>query len=226
VKKTWVITALLALSLSLLAGCRKDVPADGDPKKDAEDVPKGKEVADPKKDGGPKKDGEPKKPVLHVRYVPTPEEVMDKMLEVANLTDKDVLYDLGCGDGRIVIAAARKYKCKAVGYDLDPERIKDSEANKAKEPKEVQKLLSFVEADIMNVDLSGASVVTVYLLRDVNEMLIPAFKKMKPGSRIVAHNYPVPGVKPDEGFPLAVQKKSGFEAEVYRYTTPIKVEDD
>src|SRR3989442_4917270 len=66
-----------------------------------------------------------------VRYVPTPKEVMDKMLEIAGITAKDVVYDLGCGDGRIVCAAARRYKCKAAGFDIDPERIKDSEKNKA-----------------------------------------------------------------------------------------------
>ena len=92
-----------------------------------------------------------------VRYVPTPPEVMDKMLEVARITSKDVVYDLGCGDGRIVCAAARRYGCKAAGYDIDPDRIKDSEANKAKEPAAVRKLISFHKADIFKLDLSGAT---------------------------------------------------------------------
>src|SRR5438552_19157706 len=78
-----------------------------------------------------------------VRYVPTPPEVVDKMLEVARVTKKDVVYDLGCGDGRIVIAAAKKYGCKAIGFDIDPERIKDSEKNKAKLPRDVRKLVTF-----------------------------------------------------------------------------------
>src|SRR5262245_52898618 len=74
-----------------------------------------------------------------VIFVPTPQEVVDKMLETAKVTKDDVVYDLGCGDGRIVCTAARKYGCKAVGFDIDPDRIKDSEANKAKEKKDVQK---------------------------------------------------------------------------------------
>src|SRR5262249_25453553 len=98
-----------------------------------------------------------------VRFVATPEEVVAKMLEVAKITEKDVVYDLGCGDGRIVCAAARKYKCKALGFDIDPERIKDSEANKAKLPAEVRKLVTFKRQDIFKLDLSGATVVMLYL---------------------------------------------------------------
>ena len=160
-----------------------------------------------------------------VRFVPTPPEVLERMLEVARITEKDVVYDLGCGDGRIVLAAARKYKCKATGYDIDPQRIKECEANKAKEAKEVQKRVTFARADVLKLDLSGASVVMLYMSRELNEKLIPALKKLKAGSRVVAHNYPIPGVRPDEGFPVAVKKKSGYEAEVYRYTTPLRVED-
>jgi precorrin-6B methylase 2 len=160
-----------------------------------------------------------------VRFVPTPPEVMDRMLEAARITEKDVVYDLGCGDGRIVLAAAKKFTCKAVGYDIDTQRIKECEANKSKESKEVQKLVTFVKADVLKLDVSGASVILLYMSREVNEKLIPAFKKLKDGSRIVAHNYPIPGVKPDKGFPIVVKKKNGYEAEVYRYVTPLKLED-
>src|SRR5262245_9398859 len=98
-----------------------------------------------------------------VRYVPTPPEVVEKMLEVARVTKKDVVYDLGCGDGRIVIAAARKYGCRAVGFDIDRQRIEDCEKNRARLPKEVQQLVTFKRQDIFQLDLSEASVVMLYL---------------------------------------------------------------
>jgi SAM-dependent methyltransferase len=213
------------LSLSLLAGCKKDTPAGAGTQKDGD--PPGKD-ADPKKDGEPAKDAGalkeiPKDRKLDVPFIVTPDEVVEKMLEVANLTDKDVVYDLGCGDGRIVIAAARKYGCKAVGYDLDPARIRDSEANKAKEPKQVQKLVSFVQADALEVDLRGASVIMVYMSADFLEKLTPAFQKMKPGSRIVSHGRLIPGATKDASW--EVVKKNGFGAYVYLYVTPLKVED-
>src|SRR5262245_41227512 len=77
-----------------------------------------------------------------VIFVPTPQEVVDKMLEVAKVTEKDIVYDLGCGDGRIVCTAAKKYKAKAFGYDVDPKRITESEANKKKLDKDIQKLVT------------------------------------------------------------------------------------
>lgn len=163
---------------------------------------------------------------LDVRYVPTPAEVMDKMLEVARITPKDVVYDLGCGDGRIVCAAARRHGCKAVGYDIDPDRIKDSEVNKARETKEVQKLIAFHERDIFELDLSGATVVMLYLRPHLNVKLIPQLKKLKPGSRIVSHNWDMKGVTPEPGYPLTVVKKDGFERLVYLWTTPLKLEKE
>jgi SAM-dependent methyltransferase len=161
-----------------------------------------------------------------VRYVPTPVEVMEKMLEVAKITSKDVVYDLGCGDGRIVCAAARKYRCQAFGYDIDAERIKDSEANKAKESKEVQKLITFEKKDIFTLDLSKATVLMLYLRPELNVKLIPQLKKMKDGARIVSHSWDMKGVTPDEGFPIKVKKKDGFQRNVYRWTTPLKREGE
>jgi SAM-dependent methyltransferase len=213
------------LTLSLLAGCRKE-PVDDGPAKDGQPAPREdpKKDGDPVKDGDPKKDGEPaRKP--DVPFVPTPDEAVEKMLEVANLTDKDVVYDLGCGDGRIVLAAARKYKCKAVGYDIDPKCLAKCEAAKARESKEVRELVSFEKADILTVDLTPASVIMVYLSDELLEKLTPAFKKMRPGSRIVSHNRLIPGADKDAGFPLEVPKKNGFVTLIYRYTTPLKVDD-
>jgi SAM-dependent methyltransferase len=163
---------------------------------------------------------------LDVRYVPTPVEVMDKMLDVAKITKRDIVYDMGCGDGRIVCAAARKYGCRAFGYDIDPERIKDSEANKAKETKEVQRLITFAKKDIFTLDLSKATVVMLYLLPELNVKLIPQLQKLKPASRIVSHSWDMKGVTPDEGFPIQVKKKDGYQRLVYRWTTPLKLEEE
>jgi ribosomal protein L11 methylase PrmA len=157
-----------------------------------------------------------------VIFVPTPQEVVDKMLETAKVTKDDVVYDLGCGDGRIVCTAARKYGCKAVGFDIDPDRIKDSEANKAKEKKDVQKLITFQKKDIFKVDLSKASVITLYLLPDLNVKLIPQLKKLKAGSRIVSHAFDMRGVKEDKK--LVVKTKDDREHDVYLWTIPLKFE--
>jgi SAM-dependent methyltransferase len=159
-----------------------------------------------------------------VIYWPTPQEVVDKMLEVAKVTKSDVVYDLGCGDGRIPCTAAKKYKCKAYGYDIDPERIKDSEKSKAKLDKDIQKLVTFKKQDIFDLDLSPASVVTLYLLPDLNVKLIPQLKKLKDGSRIVSHAFDMRGVTPDKGYPIRVKDKEGFERTVYMWTTPLKLE--
>jgi len=157
-----------------------------------------------------------------VIFVPTPQEVVDKMLEVAKVTKKDVVYDLGCGDGRIVCTAAKKYKCKAFGFDVDPRRIKESEASKAKLDKDIQKLVSFKKQDIFELDLSPASVVTLYLLPRLNVKLIPQLKKLKAGSRIVSHSFDMKGVKPDKV--IDVKTSDRGTRTVYLWTTPLKME--
>jgi precorrin-6B methylase 2 len=159
-----------------------------------------------------------------VIFVPTPQEVVDKMLEVAKVKKDDVVYDLGCGDGRIVCTAAKKYKCKAYGFDIDPERIKDSMASKAKLDADIQKLVNFEKKDIFTLDLSKANVITLYLLPSLNVKLIPQLKKMKDGSRIVSHSFDMKGVTPDKGFPIKVKDADGFGRDVYRWTTPLKIE--
>ncbi len=121
-------------------------------------------------------------------YVPTPQAVVDRMLELAEVNSSDVVYDLGCGDGRIVITAAKKYGAQGVGVDIDPERIREAEAN-AKSAG-VEKLVSFKLQDAMTVDVSPASVVTLYLLSASNLKLRPILtKQLKPGSRIVSHAF-------------------------------------
>jgi precorrin-6B methylase 2 len=170
-----------------------------------------------KDDKAKDKDKEP-----DVIFVPTPHEVVEKMLELAKVTKKDVVYDLGCGDGRIVVAAAKKYGCKAYGFDVDPQRIKESKARVAKN--KVEKLVTIEKKDIFTLDLSKANVVTLYLLPDLNVKLIPQLEKMKPGSRIVSHAFDMKGVKPDKV--VTVKTKDDREITVYLWTTPLKKEKE
>ena len=121
-------------------------------------------------------------------YVPTPYHVVNRMLDLANVTKDDVVYDLGCGDGRIVITAAERYGARGVGIDYDPERIAEARANA--ERRGVQDLVTFIEQDAMQADVSEATVVTLYLLSSSNRKLRPILtRQLKPGSRIVSHAF-------------------------------------
>ena len=130
-----------------------------------------------------------------VPYVPTPQEVVDRMLELAQVKKGDVVYDLGSGDGRIVVTAAKKYGVKAIGFEIDPQRIKESHENIKKAG--VEQLVEIRQQDIRTVDLSGATVLTMYLLPEVNLMIRPnIWKQMKPGSRVVSHDFDMGDWKP------------------------------
>jgi SAM-dependent methyltransferase len=130
-------------------------------------------------------------------YVPTPPEVVDRMLALARVGPNDVVYDLGCGDGRIVIAAARKYGARGVGVDIDPVRINESIANARKAG--VEKLVTFKVQDAMQTDVSDATVVTLYLLSFANVQLRPILEKqLRPGARIVSHNFGMGNWEPDQ----------------------------
>jgi ribosomal protein L11 methylase PrmA len=157
-----------------------------------------------------------------VIFVPTPQNVVEKMLEVAKVTKKDVVYDLGCGDGRIPVTAAKKYACRAFGYDIDPQRIKESLENVEKNG--VGKLVTIQQKDIFTLDLSGANVVTLYLLPSLNVKLIPQLKKLKPGSRIVSHDFAMKGVIPDQVLEVEGDDESGSTHTIYLWTTPLKME--
>lgn len=123
-----------------------------------------------------------------VPYVPTPQEIVERMLELAKVKKGDVVYDLGSGDGRIVITAAQKYGVKAVGFEIDPERIKEAHENIKKAG--VERLVEIRQQDIRTVDLSPATVLTLYLLPEVNLMIRPnIWKQMRPGSRVVSHDF-------------------------------------
>ena len=123
-----------------------------------------------------------------VIYVPTPQEVVEAMLQVANVTKDDIVYDLGCGDGRIPVTAAKKYGARGVGIDIDPQRIK--EANENAKAAGVTGKVQFLNQDLFESDFSDATVVTLYLLPGLNEKLAPQLKKqLKPGARIVSHAF-------------------------------------
>jgi precorrin-6B methylase 2 len=137
------------------------------------------------------------KVTCRIIYVPTPEPVVEKMLDMAKVTKKDVVYDLGCGDGRIVAMAAKKFGCKGVGVDIDPPRIKDSKETVKKYG--VEDLVEIRQGDALKVkDLEKASVIMLYMLPEFMTKLEPiAKKKLKAGSRIVAHDYAFPNWKPE-----------------------------
>ena len=149
-----------------------------------------------------------------VIYVPTPEPVVEAMLQVANVTKNDVVYDLGCGDGRIPVTAARKYGARGVCFDIDPERIKEATANVAKN--NVGNLVKVVHGDLFEQDLSGATVVTLYLLPSLNVKLMPKLmKELKPGTRIVSHAFDMGDWKPEKELDVDGRK-------VYYWTIPKK----
>lgn len=154
-----------------------------------------------------------------VIYVPTPYDVVERMLELANVQKDDLLYDLGCGDGRIVVTAAKRFGCRAVGYDIDPKRVKESLENVAKN--NVGHLVSIEQKDIFTLDLSNADVITLYLLPSLNVKLIPQLKKLKGGSRIVSHDFRMRGVKPDKVVNLT-SNEDNAQHKIFLWTAPIQ----
>lgn len=125
---------------------------------------------------------------LDVPYVPTPMPVVDAMLDLAKVVKSDIVYDLGCGDGRIVVRAASRFGCRGVGVDLNPERVKEAKANAVRAG--VTELTRFEIGDVFEFDFSAATVVTMYLLPSVNLKLRPRLlKELTPGTRVVSHDF-------------------------------------
>lgn len=130
-------------------------------------------------------------------YVPTPAEVVDRMLQLGQVTKKDMLFDLGCGDGRIPITAAKRFGTRGVGVDIDPQRIAEANANAKKEG--VSHLVTFRLQDALTTDVSEATVVTLYLLSASNLKLRPILtRQLKPGARIVSHAFSMGDWQPDK----------------------------
>jgi uncharacterized protein (TIGR03000 family) len=137
-----------------------------------------------------------KERIPDVEYEPTPQKVVEAMLRLARVTRNDVVWDLGCGDGRIPVTAAKKYGCKARGFDIDPERIRDSLDNVKKNG--VAHLVAIERKDIFTLDLSKEpTVVTLYLLPSLNAKLLPQLRKLPAGARIVSNSHRMGDVKPD-----------------------------
>ena len=134
---------------------------------------------------------------LDVPFVSTPHEVVEAMLKLAQVGPNDVVYDLGCGDGRFVIAAAKEFGARGVGIDIDPARI--AEARAAAQSEGVAERVRFLQQDLFTVDLSPASVVTLFLLPELNDRLAPKLKReLRPGARVVSHRWMIRGWPPDE----------------------------
>ena len=149
-------------------------------------------------------------------YVPTPQDVVDRMLALAGVGPSDVVYDLGCGDGRIVITAAKKFGARGVGVDIDPDRIKESEANAKAAGVEGQ--VSFKLQDALAVDVSPATVVTLYLLSSSNAKLRPMLtKQLRPGARIVSHAFGMGDWKPEKTDVFT--DAGGTQRTLYRWVT-------
>lgn len=149
-----------------------------------------------------------------VIYVPTREPVVNAMLEMADVDASDIVYDLGCGDGRIVITAAQNYGARGVGIDIDPERIE--EANENAQKANVTDKVKFIQADLFESDFSEATVVTLYLLNRLNMRLRPALlEQLKPGTKIVSHAFDMGDWEPEES-------KVVDGATIYLWTVPEK----
>jgi ribosomal protein L11 methylase PrmA len=154
-----------------------------------------------------------------VVYVGTPYDLVSMMLKMANVKKNDLVYDLGCGDGRMLVLAAQKYGSRGVGYDIDPERVQASRDNAARN--KVAKLVEIIQGDIFTVDLSKVDVLPLYLLPEMNRKLIAQIDKMKPGSRIVCHDYGLDGIVADETRTVTSNEDNASHT-LMLYTTPLK----
>jgi uncharacterized protein (TIGR03000 family) len=151
------------------------------------------------------------RPIADVEYEPTPQKVLEALLKLAKVTKGDVLWDLGCGDGRIPITAAKEYGCKAVGFDVDPNLVKKSIENARKQG--VEQLVTIYERDIFTLDLSqGPTIDTLYLLPQLNAKLLPQLRRLPHGARVVSVAHRMADIKPDKQ--IAVDTELG-EFDIY-----------
>ena len=158
----------------------------------------------------------------HVMYLPTPQDVVDRMLALAAVSKDDLVYDLGCGDGRVLVTAAKTYGCRCRGYDIDPLRVRDSLRNARQAG--VEALIQVEQKDIFTLDLTDADVVFLYLLPELNVKLIPQLKQLRPGTRIVSHLFDMRGAAPDKVLHVDSAEDSSDHV-VYLWTAPLKTSD-
>jgi SAM-dependent methyltransferase len=160
---------------------------------------------------------------VDVPYVPTTDEAVKAMLKLADVTKKDTVYDLGCGDGRIVIAAAKEYGAHGVGIDINPERIQEAEGNAKKAG--VEKLVRFEESDLFDADIHQATVVTLFLLERVNLKLRPKLlKDLKPGTRIVSNTFGMGDWKPERELTVGDPSEESLSHRLYLWIVPYRNE--
>jgi SAM-dependent methyltransferase len=152
-------------------------------------------------------------------YVGTPYDVATRMVDLAGLKKGDRVVDPGCGDGRVLIAAARRYGVQGTGYELDPRLA--AEARKIAQKRGVARLVDVQVKDIFTVDYEEYNVVLMYLLPDMITRLLPEFEKLKPGSRLVAHDYGIQGIEPDRAVSF-ISNEDNVEHTVYLYTIPLR----
>jgi tRNA G37 N-methylase Trm5 len=213
------INSLLLASLFALSACAsrsQSADVEPDPTPPAAELDLAADIAD---DGDDEPTGIDREP--DVVFVPTPQEAVEKMLELAEVKKTDKLYDLGCGDGRIVVTAAKKYGTRGVGVDIDPRRIEESRDN-VKENK-VEDLVTIVHGDIFEVDFSDADVVTLYLLPSLNVKLMPKLAKLKPGTRIVSYEFDMRGAEPAQVYDG--ESSDGFSYRIYKWVVPWEPEE-
>jgi SAM-dependent methyltransferase len=159
-------------------------------------------------------------------YVPTPWVIVDEMLKLADVRADDIVYDLGSGDGRLVITAAKRYQARGVGVELQPELVELARAGAKKEG--VADRVKFVQGDLFETDIREASVVTLYLLPRFVTRLVPRFlAELRPGTRIVSHDYPLAPWKPDKELSMDVPEKEFISGttwtRLYYYVVPARV---
>ena len=154
-----------------------------------------------------------------VVYVGTPYDIVSQMLKLARVKKNDVVVDLGCGDARVLVLAAEKYGSKGIGYEIDPVMVRESRKNVEKN--KVSDLVEIIQEDIFKVDISKADVLPVYLLPEMNLKLVPQFETLKPGSRLVFHNYDLEGYIPDKKIEV-ISNEDNSKHTLWLYTTPLR----
>jgi precorrin-6B methylase 2 len=154
-----------------------------------------------------------------VPYVPTTQVAVEAMLKLAGVTGDDVVYDLGCGDGRIVITAAKLYGARGVGIDIDPQRIREANENAKKAG--VEQLVRFEENDLFKANIREASVVTLFLLTSVNARLRPKLlQELRSGTRVVSNTFDMGDWKPEKQFTVDTGDEGYFSKKLYLWTIP------
>jgi SAM-dependent methyltransferase len=151
-----------------------------------------------------------------IGYLPTPQSAVVQMLELAGVKPGELVYDLGCGDGRIVITAARRFGARGVGVEIDPALVRRSRANVRRH--RLGKRVTIRQADIFQIDFSDADVVALYLLPELNARLLPRLRKLKPGARIVSFEFDMPGARPDK---VVEGTAAGARYKIFKWVTPL-----